>query len=237
MADRIDHRFSDPESMSRFAAGLVLKAAAEAVAAVGRFSLALAGGTTPRRLYQILAEQPWTSRIDWPKTHLFWGDERAVPESDPYSNYGLVRENLLSRIDIPPENIHRPDMTKPLDRAAADYEKDLQWHFRTKKPSLDLILLGLGPDGHTASLFPGRPELAETTALVVAAPEPIGRPAVPRLTFTLPLINRARRVILMAAGGSKGPVMERLLHDPAGSTDLPAGRLNPGKELIRLFTP
>lgn len=235
MADRRDHRFNDLESMSRFAAGLILKAAAEALAAGDKFSLALAGGTTPRRLYQMLAEQPWTSRIDWPKTHLFWGDERAVPESDPHSNYGLARENLLTKITIPQENIHRPDMTKPLDQAAAEYEKDLQWHFRTKKPSLDLILLGLGPDGHTASLFPGRPELDEKVALVVAVPEPVGQPAVPRLTFTLPLINRARRVVLMAAGSSKRPILDRLLNEPGTATDLPAGRLDPDKELIRLI--
>ena len=236
MADQRVHRFNDLESMSRFAAGLILKAAGEAAASNGQFSLALAGGTTPRRLYQILAEQPWTSRIDWPKTHLFWGDERAVPESDPHSNYGLAKETLLSKITIPRENIHRPDMTKPLDQAAAEYEKDLQWHFRTKKPSLDLILLGLGPDGHTASLFPGRPEPDETVALVVAVPEPVGQPAVPRLTFTLPLINRARRVVLMAAGPSKGPIMDRLLSDPGAAANLPAGRLKPGEELIRLIS-
>ena len=138
--------------------------ARQAIARSGRFTVALSGGSTPKVLYSLLASPEYRERIDWLHVHLFWGDERCVPPDHPESNYRMVQEALLSKIQIPPENIHRMAGEKDPQTAAVEYEQELRDFFQTKDaaPRFDLILLGLGEDGHTASLFPGTPAPDET---------------------------------------------------------------------------
>lgn len=172
----------------------------------GFFSLALSGGSTPAPLYSMLAE----ADLLWDKIHLFWGDERLVPLDSELSNYCMVHNTLLSRISIPDENIHVPPVDLPPDAAAEYYEKKVKElllpDFATSNiPAFDCILLGIGPDGHTASLFPDSPALAEQEKLVMAVPPPTTvKPAVPRITFTFPLINAARSKLFLVTGEEKG---------------------------------
>jgi 6-phosphogluconolactonase len=194
-----------------------------------RATIALAGGATPRATYQHLAARcpPW-GRIEF-----FFGDERCVPPDDPGSNYRMARESLLDRIPLRPEQVHRIRGELPPDEAAAEAERELRAAVPGEPwPVLDLVLLGMGPDGHTASLFPGGPELNETRRLMV----PVHRPELPqpwRVSMTLPVINAARRVLMVVGDAAKAPVVPRAV---AGDPELPAGRLNPQGELTWLLT-
>lgn len=174
-----------------------------------RFYLALAGGNTPRTLYNLLARK-FRNRIPWDRVHLFWSDERYVPQDDPRSNYRLVRESLLEHIEIPASNIHqmRTDFADP-DDAAMSYETVLRGHFSLPWPAFSLVLLGLGVDGHTASLFPGSPVLEERKRWVL----PTIGPTEPhlRLTLTLPAIAHAKQVYFLVAGRDKANAMQRTL--------------------------
>lgn len=195
----------------------------------GRATIALAGGDTPRATYQHLAARcpPW-GRVEF-----FFGDERCVPPDHEASNYRMAREALLDRIPLRPEQVHRIRGELPPDEAAADAERTLRAAVPGEPwPVLDLVLLGMGPDGHTASLFPGGPELNETRRLMV----PVHRPELPqpwRVSMTLPVINAARRVLMVVGGAEKAPVVARAV---AGDPELPAGRLNPQGELTWLLT-
>jgi 6-phosphogluconolactonase len=195
----------------------------------GRATIALAGGDTPRATYQHLAARcpPW-GRVEF-----FFGDERCVPPDHEASNYRMAREALLDRIPLRPEQVHRIRGELPPDEAAADAERTLRAAVPGEPcPVLDLVLLGMGPDGHTASLFPGGPELNETRRLMV----PVHRPELPqpwRVSMTLPVINAARRVLMVVGGAEKAPVVARAL---ARDPELPAGRLNPQGELTWLVT-
>lgn len=195
----------------------------------GRATIALAGGDTPRATYQHLAARcpPW-GRVEF-----FFGDERCVPPDHEASNYRMAREALLDRIPLRPEQVHRIRGELPPDEAAADAERTLRAAVPGEPwPVLDLVLLGMGPDGHTASLFPGGPELNETQRLMV----PVHRPELPqpwRVSMTLPVINAARRVLMVVGGAEKAPVVARAV---AGDPELPAGRLNPQGELTWLLT-
>lgn len=189
----------------------------------GFFSMALAGGSTPAPLYSKLAE----ADLPWDKIHLFWGDERLVPLDSELSNYRMVYEKLISKISIPDENVHvfPVDLDLPPDAAAEYYEAEVKKillpdlktlacpaKLATRSralPAFDLILLGIGPDGHTASLFPCSPALREQEKLVVAVPPPTTvKPAVPRLTFTFPLINAAREKLFLVSGEEKGKLFD-----------------------------
>ncbi len=174
--------------------------AQQSVAARGRFTVALAGGSTPRALYELLALYEWSERVPWPQTHVFWGDERAVAPDSKDSNNRMARETLLDQVGIPPQNIRpmRGD-AEDLDDAARDYEAQL----RAMNGPLDLVLLGMGDDGHTASLVPGYSALRETERWCVATGVSPTEPRVPRLTLTLPCINAARHVLVLVTGGSK----------------------------------
>lgn len=170
------------------------------------FSLALAGGSTPRALYQLLCERQWSIRFDWRRIHVFFGDERAVPSNHDDSNYRMAREAFLSRVPIPEENVHRMNgESENLEDAACDYNQQL----REYSP-LDLVLLGMGDDGHTASLFPGSPALNETEKLCIATPVASLKPHVRRLTITFPAINSARRVWLICTGESKAARLQQV---------------------------
>jgi len=230
----------DPGEVSLRAAELFAQLAGEAVAATGRFAAALSGGSTPRALYALLAGDPFRTRIPWSKVHLFWGDERCVPPEHPESNYRMVRESLLNQVPIPEENVHRmPAEQEDPNRAAAEYEQTLKEFFGLTRaphpaplwPRFDLILLGMGEDGHTASLFPGTAALEETRRLVTATyiPTPDHRPLQTghRLTLTVPVINNAAQIVFLICGGSKAPVLKEVLEGDYQPERLPSQLIRP----------
>ena len=223
--------WADAEALSRAAAEEVAKRAAVAVENHGRFDLVLAGGHTPRRLYEILAAD-YRERVDWSKTHLFWGDERYVAPGDPSSNFRMAREALVEPLRIAPGNVHpMPTSFPDADAAARSYEETLREHFGAQAPAFDLVLLGIGPEGHTASLFPGSPALEEKKRWVLS----VRAPAVPplRLTLTLVALNAARDVFFLVSGGDKRAIVRKLRGLKSGETnDYPAARIAPSGEAV-----
>jgi len=218
--------FEDLEMLSRAAADRVVEAAAMALQQRGRSLLALNGGNTPARLFQILAAEGQAA-INWERTQVYWGDERCVPPDHPESSYGQARQALLSRVRIPDENIHRIKGELGPVAASRDYaevlrlqaDPGLDW------PRFDLVLLGMGEDGHTASLFPGSDPLVTQPTLPVTARYQ-GRPA-ERVTLTPPVFNSARLVLFMVSGQSKAATLRRVLSDPFEPGPLPAQRIDP----------
>lgn len=202
----------DSQQLAQAAAKLFQQLAQQAIASQGRFTTALSGGSTPEKLYRLLALD---DSLDWAKIHLFWGDERCVPPDHSFSNYRMVRQALLERSPIPPENIHR--MYGELDPivSASQYEQELRQLFPTSK-TFDLFFLGLGEDGHTASLFPGSPALTISDRWVahVAHTQP-PPPLVDRLTLTLPAINAAAQVVFLVSGAGKAPALKEALYPSA----------------------
>ncbi|ABC81213.1 6-phosphogluconolactonase [Anaeromyxobacter dehalogenans] len=218
-------RVADPAALARAAAEEVARRAEAAVAARGRFAIALAGGSTPRALYGVLADPaaPWRARVPWARTEVWFGDERCVPPDHPDSNYRMAREALLDR--VAPAAVHRIEGERPPADAAARYEAALRQAAGAagEPPRLDLVLLGLGADGHTASLFPDSPALRERARWVAA-------PFVPavgahRVTLTLPVLERARAIAFLVSGAGKRAALERLL--AAGPPAIPAARVRP----------
>lgn len=214
------------EETSRLAALLFVRCGQQAVAARGRFVVGLSGGSTPGILYSLLAQPPFTGQIEWGKAHFFWGDERCVRPEDPLSNYRMAEQQLLSHVPVPPQNVHRAPVELGNPKAIAEvYERTLRQFFRAEPPALpkfDLVLLGLGADGHTASLFPGSNLLQEQTRLV--APVPVKGPNPARVTFTMPVINQARTVAFLVAGADKAASLSAVL---AGDTRLPGALVRP----------
>ncbi len=219
----------DVDAVMWEAASRVAAAGRAAMAERGRFTLALSGGSTPRELFRLLAMGEWMIRVPWEATHIFWADDRCVPPDDPDSNYGVARATLLSRLPTPPEQIHRwfgdaPDPTAE----AARYAAELREHTDAGAggmPRLDLILLGMGDDGHTASLFPRSPALAvegEPTATSESS-----APPTQRLTLTYPALNAARNVIFLVAGAGKAVTLARVLDGRAAADELPARGVRP----------
>jgi 6-phosphogluconolactonase len=217
----------DPEALARRVAGWVTDLAANSR---GRFAVALSGGSTPRRLYQLLAEDPFRERMPWDRVHWFWGDERFVPWDDPESNYGMARAAMLSRAPVPPGNIHGVVTTGTPEEAARRYEEVLKSYYGSgnldpARPLFDVQLLGLGPDGHTASLIPGTSALGErerwTAQVIGARPEP-------RITLTYPVLDSSRHVAFLVAGADKREILTRVL---SGDQALPAARVSPVGEL------
>jgi 6-phosphogluconolactonase len=215
----------DAEALAREAARRFVDLARGAVASRGRFSVALSGGSTPGNLYTLLAEDPLRAEIAWQQVHLFWGDERCVPPSDPSSNYQLAEETLIAHVPIPAENIHRIRGELEPGMAARIYERELHDFFCGPQSRFDLVLLGLGEDGHTASLFPDSTALAEREHL--AAPTTAfyqDRPA-QRVTLTLPAINSARQIVFLVAGGAKAAIVHAVMERP--EVRFPAQRVQP----------
>jgi 6-phosphogluconolactonase len=221
---------ADGKALSRQAAPYVAQTLAAAAAARGTASVALSGGSTPRRTHELLAEPPLREMIPWDQVHFFWGDERCVPPDHPDSNYHMAHETLLSRVPIPARNVHRvPTEAGAPVAVAAHYERELRGHFGLEVedvPRFDLILLGMGPDGHTASLFPGGPAVEETRRLVV--PSEIEYMPHPRVTFTLPVLDAARAIAFLITGRDKAPALAKAL---AGDPSVPAGRVHPVGDL------
>ncbi len=231
----------DAEELAVAVADHVASAAADAIAAHGRFAVALAGGSTPRAMYEHLASREFAASIDWSRVHLFWADERCVPPDHADSNYRMVREALVDHVPVPESNIHRIPGELDPDKAAAEYERALRTFFAehpprnvaTTLPRFDLVLLGMGEDGHTASLFPGDPVLNEQERWVAAVGAPAVEPRLPRVTLTLPVINAAGRVYFLVTGGAKQNVCRSILDNPlAARATYPAAMARPQGELI-----
>jgi 6-phosphogluconolactonase len=219
---------SDVGELNRKAAAQFIELANAAIPLAGKFSVALSGGSTPKAMYSLLASPDYKDRVDWQRAHFFWGDERCVAPDHAESNFRMVREALLGKIPVPEKNIHRLAGEKEPDQAAADYEGELRHFFALgpgQLPRFDLILLGLGEEGHTASLFPGSTALAEQKHLV--ATTYVEKLKAYRLTLTLPVINNAAQVSFLIAGASKSAIVKNLLGANAQSLDYPAGRVQP----------
>ncbi len=207
------------------AAERVTQLAEHCIAKRGRFDWALAGGKTPEALYRLLAGPPLAGRIDWTRVHFFWSDERCVPADHPDSNYRMARQSLLDHVAPPRGNVHRLRGELPPPLAASRYEQELAALAAPPGlPRLDLILLGMGEDGHTASLFPGSAALMESKRWVVATS--IAGREVARLTFTLPLLNAAAHVLFLVAGADKARALAQV-STPADPDRLPAHRVQP----------
>jgi 6-phosphogluconolactonase len=242
-------RYPNLETLSRGAAEYLCILTEESVPKKGVFTVALAGGKTPELLYETLAHPPFDARIPWPQVHFFWGDERCVPPDHPDSNFGMASRALISRVPVLPQNVHRiPGEAASPAEAAEEYEKTLREFFGRsiegsfgrspsaegrQFPSFDFVMLGMGKDGHTASLFPGDPVLKEKERWVASVGNPCGSPLVPRVTLTLPAINRARCVMFLVSGVEKQDVIRLIMDDPETANGLyPAARVQPEGRLL-----
>lgn len=229
MADPILKVFSSPAALSQAAADRFVALAKEAVSVRDRFSAALSGGSTPQGLYRLLAQPPYATDMPWAQTHLFWGDERLVSPHDPGSNYGQVARLLLQQVALPATNIHR--IKGELDPAAAvaDYTEQLR-HFAALDrpwPRLDLALMGMGSDGHTASLFPGPiPAQERRQPVMVVTAEYEDRPS-QRITLTPLVFNDARHLVFLVTGEEKATALAAVLRGPHQPQEWPAQRIQP----------
>ena len=225
------------DDVSQRAAAWVTRLILDRAKSQERVMMALSGGSTPQAVYRRLAAEPFAATIPWHKLHLCWGDERCVPPTDAESNYRMVEESLLSRVPIPPENVHRMkgEAADPHE-AAVDYEERLRQLFGTSPPAwprFDLVLLGIGTDGHTASLFPGSPAVRETTRWVVAPH--VKSLNARRLTMTLPMFNHAGQVAFLAVGREKAGVVKRLAVQQPTEPTMPFQQVNPGEGKLHCF--
>ncbi len=216
----------DIESLSRAAAGFIVSYIQRTISARVRFSMVLSGGSTPKRLYELFASSPYRDAVDWTKVHLFWADERCVPPDDPESNYTLAFDAFLNSVAPPSQNIHRIHGEEEPTAAAGLYEEDIRAFFGAgRTPVFDLVLLGAGEDGHTASLFPNSPAVLERTRLAV--PVDLDPPNLNRVTLTLPVLNNASHVLFLAAGRRKAGVVHEIMED-GNPKRYPAGLVKPG---------
>jgi 6-phosphogluconolactonase len=218
--------FETAEEVARAAADLFTDIAIASISAEGRFSVALAGGSTPRRTYQLLASEEYRDRVSWSKVHIFFGDERCVPPTHADSNYRMVEETMLSRLPIPEENVHRMIGEGDAHANASLYESELRTFFDGEPwPLFNLVLLGMGDDGHTASLFPGTDALKEDRAWVVA--NWVEKFQSYRITLTAPAINHAANIIFLVAGASKAERLHEVLRGARDPLRLPAQLIQP----------
>lgn len=218
--------FPDLAAASRAAAELFAAEACRAVAAHGRFTVLLAGGETPRSAYEILAEPPLREQVPWEAVHVFWGDERCVPDDDPRSNARMARIALLDHVPVPAEQIHPIRCDRSPREGAAAYEELLRAFFAGGPPRFDLVFLGLGGNGHTASLFPGTPVLDERKRW--SGEVYVAEDRLHRVTLTAPVINRAALVAFLVTGEGKAAVLKEVLEGSADPHRLPARLISPG---------
>lgn len=219
--------FKDLQELSVAAARLFVDLATQAINKRGRFLTALSGGSTPKPLYELLASQPYCDQIDWSKVHVFWGDERCVPSNDPGNNYFQAKLSLFDHISLPKDNIHRIISELDPEDAVIDYahvlkdfsESPYEW------PRFDMVLLGMGDDGHTASLFPGSP--VEVTSPVIAVTANYQDRPARRVSLTPLVFNAARSVAFLATGQSKAATLASILNGEYHPELLPAQRIQP----------
>ena len=219
------HVLSTTEEASQAAARFVAEQSERCLAERGRFTIALSGGSTPRRLYQILASPPYGNSLAWDCWHIFWSDERCVPPEHADSNYLMAKESLLDHVSIPDDQVHRIHGETVPHEAARSYEATVREVLEPPAPVFDLILLGIGEDGHTASLFPGTEALGEEERLVVDNWVP--HLQIHRITFTLPLLNSAKVVAFLDTGEAKAEVVRKVLEPGAGDDVPPAALVRP----------
>ncbi len=233
--------FPDLKTLCNAAAGFVTDFAKKAIEARGQFTLVLTGGPEPPELYKSLASPPWRDQIEWDRCQFFVGDERVTPHSDPDNNFAMAEQFLLSRVPVSASQLHRvPTELGTPEVVASRYEQDIRSFFGssgTDWPRFDLVLLGLGSDGHTASLFPGMPTLEETERLIVASPPGVLPPPIDRVTFTFPLINAARAIVFLVAGAEKAPALRAVREGiPLGDVEVvPAALVRPSDGELRWF--
>ncbi len=230
-------QYANLKKLSIAAAGHIARIAEQCVNERGYFTLALSGGSTPRTLHEYLTALPYSANISWMETHLFWGDERFVPADHPDSNFLMALHTLIDHVPVPAENVHRIPTELPTpEQAAKQYETTLREKMEVfdlssrsqRVPVFDCLLLGMGPDGHTASLFPGSPVLAEQTRWVAATPLPNLNPPVRRITLTFPVINAAKHVFFLVAGAEKQEIVQTIQDEPDNAREqYPAARVNP----------
>ena len=216
------------ERLSAAAAGLFAMRAKACVQQKSRFTVALSGGSTPQGMYKILAQEPFLTETPWPGVHVWWVDERCVAPDNPWSNYGAAKRSFLDRVALPPDQIHPMPAEMVPEQGARNYQDAMKRYFELKAgefPVFDLILLGIGTDGHTASLFPGQAGLEEEKRLVMAVKG--GDPDVDRLTLTFPVLNRARHVAFLVSGKEKAEIVRAALGPEKAS--MPAQRVRPAK--------
>jgi 6-phosphogluconolactonase len=225
---------ADVDAMAGDSAGRVVAAAGDAIRDRDVFTFVLAGGSTPAALYELLASPHYLSQIDWARTQVFFGDERCVAPHHEWSNYAMAQRTLLARVQLPPQNVHRIRGELPADDAAIAYADSLRQALlldNSPVPRFDLILLGMGDDGHTASLFPGMPALRELNAWVASTAVPgYVRPQVARVTLTFPVLNAARQILFLVAGDAKAVSVRKVIREPAHdptAAGLPAAQVRP----------
>ncbi|GAK58365.1 6-phosphogluconolactonase [Candidatus Vecturithrix granuli] len=235
-------QFQTLQALSTAAAELFCRVAQQSLKEHAHFTVALSGGSTPRLLYEYLCQEPYLSRIPWSKTHIFWGDERYVPSDHPDSNFAMASQALIQHVPLPVEHIHRiPTELASPEQTAEVYETTLRkclsvFDHRSQQnnlPVFDLILLGMGPDGHTASLFPESPVLEEHTRWVAATPVPNLNPPVRRITLTYPVLNAGKTVLFLVSGKQKQAIVQQILnHSQEARQQYPAARINPSGNLL-----
>jgi 6-phosphogluconolactonase len=224
--------FAGPDPLAAAAADYFVALAAESIAARGQFAVALSGGSTPRAMHRLMASPPLISRVDWPRVFVFFGDERCVSPDDAQSNYRMARETLLDLVPIPPANVHRMHGELPPTEAAAHYETLLRTFFSSSgsagaptAATFDLVFLGMGDDGHTASLFPGTAAIQETQRWVVA--HHVAKVGMWRITLTPPAIDAARHVAFLVAGAAKAERLRDVIEGPRRPDVLPSQIIQP----------
>jgi 6-phosphogluconolactonase len=211
-------------------AQLFARLAKKAQADHGMFRVALSGGTTPRRLYETLAKPPFVTGVDWSRVCLFWGDERHVPHDAPQSNFGMAKLAFLGAVSVPPEQVFPIPYLSTAEASARAYEKTLRTIWSEDVPCFDLLFLGLGGDGHTASLFPGSKALDETARWACPS-QPLAGGA-ERVTLTYPVLNNAAAICFLVAGADKAAIVERVMTGTKEGTPLPAERLQPARDRL-----
>ncbi len=221
-------RVADSQAVAQAAAERWVSIAAEAVEARGAFRVALSGGSTPQPLYRLLAEQEWQAKCPWQQTFVFWGDERRVPPDNPRSDYGMVNELLLKHVPVPRDQVFRMDGESLSRSAEYDYTLLLERQFNLGPrdwPRFDLVLLGMGPDGHTASIFPGTRAVSDLSNRVLAYSVPQLHEE--RITLTLPVLNHAAHIIFLVAGSEKADTLAAVLYGDYRPSTFPAQAIKP----------
>ncbi len=215
-----------PDEFAAYVAALFVESAREAVQDSGRFTVALSGGSTPKAIYSLLGSNAYASRVDWSAVHVFWGDERCVPPDDAESNYGMTYGVWLSKVPLPAENVHRMRGEMKPEAAATEYTQELKEVFGSRGwPRFDLVFLGLGEDGHTASLFPGTAAIHEKKQWVIGHYVP--KLDMWRLTLTPPVLNAAHTVAFLVSGAGKAEILRRVLTENYQPDLLPAQIVQP----------
>jgi 6-phosphogluconolactonase len=227
------HIYSTPDEVSQAMAVFFATTAVNAVKNNGRFTVALTGGSSPKQLYTLLANQPYLEKLPWKDTYFFWGDERCVPFTDSRNNAKMTFDNLLNYVPVPRNQIYPMSGEIAPNESAAQYEQLLHEHFGTQAPEFDLILLGMGNDGHTASLFPHTSVLTEKTRWVKEVY--LEDQQMFRVTLTAPLINQAKAIAFLLFGSSKAQILHDVMHGPYQPEHLPTQLIQPTKGEVHWF--